>query len=94
MLLAILYTGAGIYLLAIRWNWIHRQFARSMARSQKHGLTALALGLLVLGLYTSWFQYFSRTEEGRAFLELQRATGVPAQPEGAKNPEYRLPTGR
>jgi len=94
MLLAILYTGAGLYLLAIRLNWIHRSFALSMARSQKQGLTALSLGLLVLGLYSSWFQYFSHTPEGRAFLELQRSAGVPSATEGAKNPEPGLPAGR
>ena len=72
MFFAILYTGSGIFLLLLAIGVVRPSFVKPLDGARKLGMLVFGFGLLILGLYYGYMVYFSRTEEGKSQMELQR----------------------
>jgi len=57
MFLIILYIGTGCYLLLMRIGLLHREYMKGVDRHRRSGMTILAIGLIVLGLYNIYYYY-------------------------------------
>ncbi len=65
MILVILYTGAGLYMLLMFFGLIHREYMKTMNRNRRIGLLILALGFLILGVTYSSYYFGDHEKEGR-----------------------------
>jgi len=72
MFFAIIYCGAGIYVILMALGVIHKEFKARLDRPRRLGIMLLGGGLIVLGLYYGYHAYFFSTPAGKDYQRLQR----------------------
>jgi len=72
MILVILYTGAGLYLLLMLSGLLHRDYMKEVNRNRRRGMMILAIGLILLGLYTTYYYYGKHDPEPSSRIEGRR----------------------